>query len=98
MNNKSYLEYMNLISDSYRGIYELLDPKIGNKSYFVKNYLKNDKLITNQDEKIEKILKISQIKSSKTEPKIKAEYLLDNTRLILDLISQQKPIQLIFHY
>lgn len=83
---------MNLISDSYRGIYELLDPKIGNKSYFVKNYLKNVKLITNQDEKIEKILKISQIKSSKTKPKIKAEYLLDNTRLILDLISQHSTI------
>lgn len=87
MNNESYQEYMNLISDSYRGIYELVDPKIGNKSFFVKNYLKNIGLITNKNKNYKKLLKISQISSSKTKPKIKAEYLLDNTRHILDFIS-----------
>lgn len=88
MTNNSYQEYMNLISDSYRGIYELVDPKIGNKSFFVKNYLKNINLITNKNKKYKKLLNLSKISSSKTDPKIKAEYLLDNTRLILDFISK----------
>lgn len=92
MNNKIYQEYMNLISDSYRGIYELMDPKIGNKSFFVKNYLKNINLITKKDKNFKKSLNISKILSSKTNPKIKAEYLLDNTRFILDLISQSSTV------
>lgn len=88
MNNKIYQEYMNLISDSYRSIYELVDPKVGNKSFFLKNYLNNIKLITANNEKYKKLLKISEISSSKINPKIKAEYLLDNNRLILDYIDK----------
>lgn len=88
MNNQQYQEYMNLISDSYRAIYELVEPKIGNKSFFVKNYLKNITLITNKNKKYKKILQISKISSQKTNPKIKAEYLLDNNRFILDYISE----------
>ncbi len=88
MTNKTYQNYMNLISDSYRGIYELVDPKIGNNSFFVKNYLKNITLITNKFPKYKKTLKIKEISSQKTEPKIKAEYLLDNNRTILDFISK----------
>ena len=85
--NKQYLEYMNLTTDAIRAIHELVNPEIGNKSFFVKNYLKNIGLITNKNKNYKKLLKISQISSSKTKPKIKAEYLLDNTRLILDFIS-----------
>lgn len=88
MNNLIYQEYMNLISDSYRGIYELVDPKIGNNSFFLKNYLKNITLITKKNKKYKKILNLSKISSSKTDPKIKAEYLLDNNRLILDYINK----------
>ena len=33
-------------------------------------------------------LKIKEISSAKTKPKIKAEYLLDNNRIILDFINQ----------
>lgn len=88
MNSLIYQEYMNLISDSYRGIYELLDPKIGNKSFFVKNYLKNINLITDKNKKYKKLLNLSKISSTKTDPKIKAEYLLDNNRLILDFINK----------
>lgn len=88
--NKQYLEYMNLISDAYRGIYELVEPKIGNNSFFVKNYLKNIALITNKYPKYKKILKIKEISSTNTDPKIKAEYLLDNNRVILDFINQEK--------
>ncbi|HOR02176.1 MAG TPA: hypothetical protein PKZ92_02865 [Candidatus Woesebacteria bacterium] len=88
MNNQLYQKYMNLISDAYRGIYELVDPKIGNKSFFVKNYLKNITLITDKNKNYKKILKINQIASKSTHPKIKAEYLLDNNRIILDFIKQ----------
>lgn len=87
-NNDTYQEYMNLISDSYRSIYELVDPKIGNKSFFVKNYLKNITLITNKNKNYKKILKLAKISSPKTDPKIKAEYLLDNNRFILDYINK----------
>lgn len=90
MTNEYYQVYMNLISDSYRGIYELVEPKIGNNSFFVKNYLKNISLITNKYPKYKKILKINEISSNKTDPKIKAEYLLDNNRIILDFISTLK--------
>ena len=86
--NKQYLEHMNLITDAKRAIYELVDPKIGNKSFFVKNYLKNINLITSKNKKYKKILNLSKISSSKTDPKIKAEYLLDNNRLILDFIAK----------
>jgi len=88
MTNKIYQNYMNLISDSYRGIYELVDPKIGNNSFFVKNYLKNITLITDKYPKYKKTLKIKEISSPKTDPKIKAEYLLDNSRFILNFISK----------
>lgn len=88
MNDQIYQEYMNLISDSYRAIYELVEPKIGNKSFFVKNYLKNINLITTNYPKYKKYLKIKEISSTKTDPKIKAEYLLDNNRLILDFIDK----------
>ena len=87
--NKKYQEYMNLIGDAYRSIYELVEPKIGNKSFFVKNYLKNISLITNKYPKYKKTLKIKEISSSKTDPKIKAEYLLDNNRIILDFINKK---------
>lgn len=79
---------MNLISDSYRSIYELVEPKIGNKSFFLKNYLKKNNLITDKNKKYKKLLKISEISSPKTNPKIKAEYLLDNNRFILAIISK----------
>ena len=79
---------MNLISDAYRSIYELVEPKIGNKSFFLQNYLKNISLITNKQPKYKKILKLDKISSDETEPKIKAEYLLDNNRIILDFINQ----------
>lgn len=88
MNNGIYQEYMNLISDSYRAIYELVDSKIGNKSFFLKNYLKNINLITCKNKNYSKILKIAQITSLKTNPRIKAEYLLDNTRFILEYINK----------
>jgi hypothetical protein len=87
MTNEIYQNYMNLISDSYRGIYELVDQKIGNNSFFVKNYLKNISIITDKYPKYKKFLRIKEISSPKTDPKIKAEYLLDNNRIILDLIS-----------
>ena len=79
---------MNLTTDAIRAIHELMDPKIGNKSFFVKNYLKNINLITSKNKKYKKILNLSKISSSKTDPKIKAEYLLDNNRLILDFIAK----------
>jgi len=88
MTNKIYQNYMNLISDSYRGIYELVDPKIGNNSFFVKNYLKNITLITDKYPKYKKILNLKEISSPKTDPKIKAEYLLDNSRVVLNFISK----------
>jgi len=88
MNNQQYQEYMNLISDSYRSIYELVDAKVGNKSFFVKNYLKNIRMITNKNNKYKKLLQLSKISSKKTDPGIKAKYLLDNNRLILDFISK----------
>jgi len=88
MNKQQYLEYMNLITDAHRAIYELVEPKIGNNSFFVKNYLKNIILITNQNPKYKKTLKIEEISSLDTDPKIKAEYLLDNNRIILDSINK----------
>lgn len=88
MNKQQYLEYMNLITDAKRGIYELVDPKVGNKSFFVKNYLKKITLITDKYPKYKKILNLKKISSPKTNPKIKAEYLLDNNRVILDFISK----------
>ena len=43
MNNKLYQEYMNLISDSYRAIYEFVEPKIDNnriiQNFISKNYV-----------------------------------------------------------
>ncbi|MDD4938189.1 MAG: hypothetical protein PHX34_04235 [Candidatus Shapirobacteria bacterium] len=88
MNNKLYQEYMNLISDSYRGIYELVEPKIGNNSFFVKNYLKNITLITNKYPQYRKSLKLKEISSLKTDPRIKAEILLDNNRIIQSFINK----------
>lgn len=90
MTNKIYQEYMNLISDSYRGIYELVNPNVGNDSFFVKNYLKNITLITDKYPQYKKVLKLKEISSTKTDPKIKAEYLLDNNRTILDFIAKIK--------
>jgi len=87
--NKQYLEYMNLITDAKRAIYELVEPKIGNKSYFLKEYLKNISLITNKNNQYKKILNLSKISSTKINPKLKAEYLLDNNRIILDFINRQ---------
>jgi hypothetical protein len=86
--NKQYLEYMNLTTDAIRAIHELVNPEIGNKSFFVKNYLKNINLITDKNKKYKKLLNLSKISSIKTDPKIKAEYLLDNNRLILDFIDK----------
>ena len=86
--NKQYLEYMNLVTDAKRAIYELVDSRIGNKSYFLKNYLKNISLITNQNNKYIKELNIKKIASKKTNPNIKAEYLLDNNRVILSFINK----------
>ena len=88
IHSKQYLEHMNLITDAQRAIYELVNPTIGNKSFFVQNYLKNITLITNKNTKYKELLQLSKISSSKTDPKIKAEYLLDNNRLILDYISK----------
>lgn len=88
MNNNLYQEYMNLISDSYRAIYELVEPKIGNNSFFVKNYLKNISSITNKYPQYKKSLKLKEISSQKTDPKIKAEILLDNNRIIQNFISK----------
>ncbi len=88
MNNQLYQAYMNLISDSYRSIYELVQPTIGNNSNFLKNYLKNIKLITDKHPKYLKALKIEELSSQNTDPKIKAEYLLDNSRIILNFINQ----------
>ena len=85
---KQYLEYMNLVTDAKRAIYELVDSRIGNDSYFLKNYLKNISLITNKNKKYIKELNIKDITSKKTNPKIKAEYLLDNNRLILSFINK----------
>jgi len=79
---------MNLITDAKRAIYELVDPRIGNDSYFLKNYLKNISLITNKNNKYIKKLNIKNISSQKTNPKIKAEYLLDNNRIILSFINK----------
>ena len=45
---------MNLITDAKRAIYELVDPKIGNKSFFVKNYLNNISLIINKNKEYKK--------------------------------------------
>lgn len=87
--NKQYLEYMNLITDAKRAIYELVDSKIGNNSFFVKNYLKNISLITDKKPEYKKTLNLSQIASVNINPKIKAEILLDNNRLILEFISHQ---------
>jgi hypothetical protein len=86
--NKQYLEYMNLITDAKRAIYELVDSKVGNKSYFLKQYLKNISLIVDKNKNYKKILDISVISSKKTNPKIKAEHLLDNNRFILDFINK----------
>ncbi|MFA6361824.1 MAG: hypothetical protein WCX33_03390 [Candidatus Shapirobacteria bacterium] len=86
--NKQYLEHMNLITDAKRAIYELVNSKVGNKSYFLKQYLKNISLITNKNSDYLKKLNIKNISSTKTNPKIKAEYLLDNNRFILDFINK----------
>jgi hypothetical protein len=48
---------MNLITDAKRAIYELVDSKVGNNSYFLKEYLKNISIITNKNKKYKKILK-----------------------------------------
>jgi hypothetical protein len=79
---------MNLITDAKRAIYELVNSKVGNKSYFLKQYLKNISLITNKNSDYLKKLNIKNISSTKTNPKIKAEYLLDNNRFILDFINK----------
>ncbi|MFA5532011.1 MAG: hypothetical protein WDA13_00230 [Candidatus Shapirobacteria bacterium] len=86
--NRQYLEYMNLITDAKRAIYELTDSKVGNKSYFLKQYIKNISLITNKNKDYFEKLNIQEINSNKTNPKIKAEYLLDNNRIILDYINK----------
>jgi len=88
MNKQQYLEYMNLMTDAKRAIYELIEPKIGNNSFFVKNYLKNISSITNKYPQYIKDLKLKEISSPKTDPKIKAEILLDNNRIIQNFISQ----------
>lgn len=89
MNKQQYLEYMNLITDAKRAIYELIEPKIGNNSFFVKNYLKNISSITNEYPQYKKSLKLKEISSQKTDPRIKAEILLDNNRIIQNFISQK---------
>ena len=86
--NKQYLEHMNLITDAKRAIYELVNSKVGNKSYFLKQYIKNISLILDKNKNYKKILNISAISSKKTNPIIKAEYLLDNNRFILDFINK----------
>jgi hypothetical protein len=86
--NRQYLEHMNLITDAKRAIYELVNSKVGNKSYFLKQYIKNISLISDKNKNYKKILNISKISSKKTNPKIKAEYLLDNNRFILDFIKK----------
>lgn len=86
--NKQYLEYMNLVTDAKRAIYELVNSKVGNKSYFLQQYLKNISLILSKNKNYKKILNIPIITSKKTDPKIKAEYLLDNNRIILDFINK----------
>lgn len=86
--SKQYLEHMNLITDAKRAIYELVNSKVGNKSYFLKQYLNNISLILDKDKNYKKILNIPAISSNKTKPEIKAEYLLDNNRIILDFINK----------
>lgn len=88
--NNQYLEYLNLITDAKRAIYELVEPKIGNKSFFLQNYLKNITLITKKNSKYKNLLKIDDISSNNTDPKLKAEYLLDNNRIIMNFINQKK--------
>jgi len=87
--NKQYLEYMNLVTDAKRAIYELIDNKIGNNSYFLKQYLNNISIITSKNNKYTKILNLEIINSNNTPPKQKAEYLLDNNRTLLNIINQQ---------
>jgi len=89
IHNIQYLEHMNLITDAQRAIYKLVEPTIGNNSFFLKNYLNNITLITKKNNLYYKLLNIDIISSPKTEPKIKAEYLLDNNRYILDYINKK---------
>jgi len=86
--NNQYLENMNLITDAKRAIYELIDSKIGNNSYFLKQYLKNISLITKKNKKYTKLLNLQIIKSNSTDPWVKAEYLLDNNRTIFNFINK----------
>ena len=69
-------ETLNIISDAQRAIYELVDEKVGNNSYFLKEYIKT---IAKYPDKFN----IALLKSDKISPKIKAEYLLDNNRYFL---------------
>ena len=88
--NKQWQEHMNLITDALRAINELIDSRIGNNSFFVKNYLKNISSITNKYPQYKKSLKLKEISSQKTDPKIKAEILLDNNRIIQNFINHEE--------
>lgn len=79
--NKKDLETLNIISDAQRAIYELVDEKVGNKSFFLKEYLKNIKNFSGD-------FNIDLLKSDKVSPAIKAEYLLDNNRYFLSCYNQ----------
>jgi hypothetical protein len=74
--NKQDLEALNIVSDAQRAIYELVDEKVGNDSFFLKEYLKKINKFSGE-------FNINKLKSKKISPRIKAEYLLDNNRYIL---------------
>jgi hypothetical protein len=82
--NKKDLEILNIVSDAQRAIYELVDEKVGNESFFLKEYLKNICKYSGQ-------FNIDLLKSDKTPPRIKAEYLLDNNRYFLSASFNPKP-------
>jgi hypothetical protein len=79
--NKKDLETLNIVSDAQRAIYELVDEKVGNDSFFLKEYIKS---ISKFPDKFN----ITLLKSDKVSPKIKAEYLLDNNRYFLSCYNQ----------
>lgn len=89
MNNKQYLEYMNLTTDAKRAVYELIDPKIGNKSFFLHQYITGVTKHFSHLKNFSHVFQFDLLQSPTTNPKIKAEYLLDNNRIILDFISHQ---------
>ncbi|MFA6518472.1 MAG: hypothetical protein WCV93_02345 [Candidatus Shapirobacteria bacterium] len=88
MNNNQYLEYMNLTTDAKRAVYELVSPEIGNNSYFLRQYLFGISQYFSHLKNFRQSFNLDLLESSNTNPKIKAEYLLDNNRIILNFIKK----------